>query len=110
MSSKLPPHVTPLDEMDAAWREASAGARLEAVRRAAPRLRARVLASGQAACVRTFPTASFPYPTRFGLGGVARSPLPYTLLTNRVNVVQFETDRGDIKTLLFNPTDYERAA
>ena len=30
MSSKLPPHVTPLDEMDAAWREASAGARLEA--------------------------------------------------------------------------------
>src|SRR5262249_30205487 len=50
-----------------------------------------------------------PYPTRFGLGGVARSPLPIVVMTNRVNVVQFDTDDGP-KTLLFNPTDYERSA
>ncbi|HJZ84103.1 MAG TPA: hypothetical protein VKN99_02990 [Polyangia bacterium] len=106
----MPSHIRPLPEMDSAWREVSAGERLQAVRLAAPSLRERILESGKVSGVRTFVIASFPYPTRFGLAGLASPPLPYLVLTNRVNVVQFETEAGELKLLLFNPTDYERSA
>ena len=65
-----------LTEMDAAWAVRGAGARLDAVRRAGRKLRERILAGGAARCVRTADLATFPYPTRYGLQGVARSPAP----------------------------------
>src|SRR5262249_56314670 len=69
----------------------------------------RLIASGRAVAVRTFGLVPFPYPTRLGLGGAARSPLPYLMMTNRCQLVQFDTPEGT-RTLLFNPTDYERSA
>jgi hypothetical protein len=105
-----PTNFQTLTELDDAWRATSAGERYEAVRRGARDLRDRIGASGEAVCVRTFDNSVLPYPTRFGFGGAAVSPLPYLAMTNRVNVVQFETAAGETKTLLFNPTDVVRAA
>jgi hypothetical protein len=106
---QLPSHVQRLSDLDDAWRICGAGERLNAVRSAGHKLRDRLIASGKVTGVRTFDIATFPYPTRFGLGGAARSPLPFVVMTNRVNVVQFDSADGP-KTLLFNPTDYERSA
>jgi hypothetical protein len=106
----LPPHAKPITELDEAWRAPSAGERLSAVRRAAPALRDRILASGRVVAVRTFDLSPLPYPTRFGFDGAARSPIPYLVMTNRATLVQFETDGGELKTLLFNPTDAVRSA
>jgi hypothetical protein len=105
----LPGHIKPLTDLDDAWRTSCAGERLVAVRAAGRKLRDKLIAAGKATGVRTFDIASFPYPTKFGLGGVTRSPLPFVVMTNRVNIVQFETEEGP-RTLLFNPTDYERSA
>jgi hypothetical protein len=106
---ELPSHIQRISVLDDAWRTAGAGERLRAVREAGHRLRDDLVASGKVTGVRTFDIATFPYPTRFGLGGAARSPVPFVAMTNRVNVVQFDTADGP-KTLLFNPTDYERSA
>jgi hypothetical protein len=105
-----PSLFTRLSELDEPWRAPSAGERLAEVRRAAPRLRERILASGQVTCVRTFDLSQLPYPTSFALAGGASSPLPYVVMTNRANLVQFETLDGEKKTLLFNPTDVDRSA
>jgi hypothetical protein len=107
--TKLPAHIAILPELDQAWRAPSAGERLMAVRRAAPRLRERILASGRVAAARTFDISPLPYPTRFAFNGAARSPVPFVIMTNRCNLVQLETSDGP-KTLLFNPTDAARSA
>ncbi len=60
--------------------------------------------------MRSFDLAQFPYPTAFAFGGAAASPIPYVVMTNRVNVVQFATEDSGVKTLLFNPTDVPRSA
>lgn len=105
----LPEHIRTLAVLDQAWRAPSAGDRLMAVRRAAPRLRARLLESGRVTCARTFDVSPLPYPTRFAFGGAALSPIPYVVMTNRCNLIQFATSDGP-KTLLFNPTDAARSA
>lgn len=107
---QLPGHIRRLNELDEVWRAPSAGERLARVRSAAPRLRERVIASGRVVCTRTFDLTDLPYPTVFGFGGAARSLVPYVLMTNRLNLVQFEADDGKLKTLLFNPTDVPRSA
>ena len=108
-TTTLPDHVQVLPELDLAWRAPSAGERLMAVRRTAPRLRERILASGRVVCARTFDISPLPYPTRFAFAGAARSLLPYVMMTNRCNLVQLDTTAGP-KTLLFNPTDAARSA
>src|SRR5262244_1734634 len=82
------------------------GAKLDAVRLAAKIFHEKFRAGAQAAAVRTFDLITFPYPTRFGLGGAASSPAPYVMMTNRTLLVQFK-QRGEAKTLLMNPSDYE---
>ncbi|MFT3767023.1 MAG: hypothetical protein QM820_16115 [Minicystis sp.] len=106
----LPEHVLRLHELDDVWRAPSAGERLERVRSLAPRFRERVLASGRAVAVRTFDVTALPYPTAFAFAGAALSPVPYIVMTNRVNVVQFEDEDRKLRTLLFNPTDVPRSA
>ena len=104
----LADHLEPLDDLDAAWREQNAGVRLEAVRRAARRLRDRLAARGPALAVRTADIATFPYPSAFGLQGIARSPAPYVMLRNRVQLVQVDAG-GRLVNILVNPTDPERS-
>ena len=110
MAMEAPPaDLIRLTELDEAWAVRGAGARLEAVRRAGRRLRDRILAGGASRCVRTADVATFPYPTRYGLQGVASSPLPYLFMRNRVHLVQV-TSGGRTVTILVNPTDAVRSA
>jgi hypothetical protein len=105
----VPPDLVRLTELDAAWATAGSGARLDAVRAAGRRLRERILAAGPARCVRTADLATFPYPTRYGLAGVARSPAPYVFMRNRMQLVQVAAG-GRTVTILVNPTDAARSA
>jgi hypothetical protein len=109
--SGLPADLVRLTELDAAWAVRGAGARLEAVRRAGRAARDRILAGGTAKCVRTIDLATFPYPTRYGLAGVASSPAPYVFMRNRMHLVQVAAGAGArVITILVNPTDPVRSA
>jgi hypothetical protein len=59
--------------------------------------------------VRTVDLATFPYPTRYGLQGVAASPAPYVFMRNRMQLVQVAVG-ARIVTILVNPTDPVRSA
>jgi glyoxylase-like metal-dependent hydrolase (beta-lactamase superfamily II) len=107
--SSVPSDLVPMIELDDAWAVRGAGARLDAVRRAGRKLRDRILASGSAQCVRTADLATFPYPTRYGLQGVAASPVPYVFMRNRMHLVQVASG-GRTVSILVNPTDPERSA
>jgi hypothetical protein len=101
-------HLERLHDLDAAWAEPSAGVRLEAVRRAARKLRQRLTDRGAAVAVRTFDLVTFPYPTAYGLQGVASSPAPYVMMRNRVQLVQVDA-QGTLVNILVNPSDPERS-
>ena len=105
----IPADLLRITDLDAAWATRGAGARLDAVRRAGRKLRDRILATGPARCVRTIDLATFPYPTRYGLQGVAASPAPYLFMRNRMQLVQVQTG-GRVVTILVNPTDPQRSA
>jgi hypothetical protein len=105
----IPSDLTKLSELDDAWAVRGAGARLEAVRRAGRKLRDRILAGGAVRSVRTADIATFPYPVKFGLQGVASSPLPYLFMRNRVHLVQVALG-GRTISILVNPSDAERSA
>ncbi|MEB2313911.1 MAG: hypothetical protein OZ921_14795 [Sorangiineae bacterium] len=98
------PELDRITELESAWAEPSAGARLRAVRAAAEPLRARVAEGPRALCLRSLPIATLAHPTRFAFHGAALSPAPFVVLTHRATLVQF-LQRGEPKTLLFNPTD-----
>lgn len=104
----IPAELVRLPELDAAWSVSGSGARLDEVRRAGRRLRDRILAGGTARAVRTADIATFPYPTRYGLQGVASSPAPYLFMRNRMHLVQVDAG-GRTVTILVNPTDAERS-
>lgn len=97
-----------LSELDPARAEASPAVRLDALRRAGRVLRARLARTGPALAVRSIPMVTFPYPTRFALGGFARSPAPSVMLRNTMQVVQVAGDDGTL-TILVNPTDPVRS-
>jgi hypothetical protein len=107
--SPIPADLVRLPELDAAWAVRGAGARLDAVRRGGRKLRDKILAGGAAKCVRTIDLATFPYPTRYGLAGVARSPAPYLFMRNRMQLVQVAAG-SRVVTILVNPTDPVRSA
>ncbi|HLL24183.1 MAG TPA: hypothetical protein VK427_18755 [Kofleriaceae bacterium] len=97
-----------LTELDAAWATTASGARLDDVRRCGRRLRDRILDRGVAQCVRTADLATFPYPTKYALQGVATSPVPYVFMRNRMHLVQVASG-GRTITILVNPSDPARS-
>ena len=97
-----------LEETRAAWALGSPGARLAAIREAGKKLRERILSSGRAEAMVTRELVTVAYPTRFALQTAALTPWPYLMITNRMNVVQFIDASGRRRTLVVNPTDYER--
>ncbi len=108
-ASLLPSHFRPLTELDEARRTLSPGARLLALGAATPRLRDAIGSSGKPTAVRTFDLVTFPYPTKFALGGAFFLPLPVIMLRSRMLIVQFTSSDGRRRILLVNPTDYERS-
>jgi hypothetical protein len=105
----LPSDLQRLPELDAAWAVRGSGHRLDAVRRAGRKLRDRILAGGACTSVRTVDIATFPYPTRYGLQGVAASPAPFLFMRNRMHLVQVVAG-GKLVSILVNPTDSQRSA
>jgi glyoxylase-like metal-dependent hydrolase (beta-lactamase superfamily II) len=99
--------VTPLYELDEAWRVSTAGARLEAVRSAARRLKERLHRGPTVKSVRTFDLVTLPYPARYGLGDAASSILPFVMITNRMQIVVVKTGEGD-QRIVVNPSDHVR--
>jgi hypothetical protein len=93
--------------LDAAWAETSPAERLRKLRRAAEQTRAEFVSSGPVTACVTRNLVTFPYPTKYAFAGAALSPAPMVMMTNRLQVVQFEHG-GRKKTLLFNPSDVER--
>jgi glyoxylase-like metal-dependent hydrolase (beta-lactamase superfamily II) len=103
--------VTPLEELDQAWGGAARGTRgpeLRAVKRAAERLRQRLLRGPRCVAVRTLPLTTLAYPTRYAFGAAAFHPAPFVAMTHRCLLVQF-LERGALRTLLFNPSDVDAA-
>lgn len=99
-----PPGTVGLTDLDAAWSTPAPGARLRAVRLAAEVLKHRFAAGPRVVAVRTLPLVHVPYPTKYAFFHAALSLAPYVLLTHRCLLVQF-LQGGELKTLLFNPTD-----
>ncbi len=97
----------PLPSLAEARAEPVPGLRLQQLRRATHEAREAFVAGGPVAAVATCDLITFPYPTLFAFSGAAMSPAPYVMMTNRMQVVQF-LEGGDRRTLLFNPSDYER--
>lgn len=97
-----------LSELDAAWAVRRHGQRLHAITAGAQTLRARFAAMGTVVCARSLPVTTLLYPTKYAFWAAALSPAPFVPLTHRALLVQFRAG-GALKTLLFNPTDVERA-
>jgi|APLak6261679142_1056127.scaffolds.fasta_scaffold00011_83 hypothetical protein len=89
-----------------AWQEAGAAERLRKLRKAALATRERLIDGGPVLACSTHRLVTFPYPTRYAFAGGGLSPAPFVMMTNRMQIVQFEHE-GRRKTLLFNPTDVE---
>jgi hypothetical protein len=102
------PGVERVVDLDRAWAEPRHGTQLRAVKRAGERLRERFADGPRAAAVRTLPLTTWVYPTRFAFWSAAAMAAPLVQMTHRCILVQF-FQRGDLKTLLFNPTDIDGA-
>jgi len=102
------PAFRPLPLLAEARAEPLPGPRLQKLRRAALQAREQFTQQGPVAAVATCDLITFPYPALFAFSGAALSPAPYVMMTNRMQVVQFVDGLGARRTLLFNPSDYER--
>jgi hypothetical protein len=91
-------------ELDEVWKQSGHGQRLRAARRAAERAREQIAYGPRVVSVRTLPLTTLAYPTKFAFWGAPYSPAPYVILTHRALLVQF-LQHGELKSLLFNPTD-----
>jgi hypothetical protein len=98
------PELRPLTELDGARAGSGAGPRLRALEAGAARLRERFAASPRCLAVRSLPLTTLLYPTKYAFWSAALSPAPFVMLTHRALLVQF-LQRGEVKTLLFNPSD-----
>jgi len=104
----LAPELRYLDYLDQAWTVRGHGRRLDAVRSAAHDLRTHLKDGPHVVSVRTLPLAQLPYPTKYAFMSAAWTLAPFVVMTHRALLVQF-MQRGALKSLLFNPTDTERA-
>jgi hypothetical protein len=102
----LPRGITSLTDLDAAWQTRGHGQRLRAVRTAAERVREKFAAGPRVVAVRTLPLSKLAYPTKYAFYGAAISPIPLVTMHHKCVLVQFMQD-GELKNLLFNPTDVE---
>jgi glyoxylase-like metal-dependent hydrolase (beta-lactamase superfamily II) len=98
----------PIPVLDEAWAIPRHGAQLRAVRRSAERLRERFVNGPRCVSVRTLPLSTLAYPTRYAFWAAAIAPAPFVIMTHRCVLVQFFRN-GELKNLLFNPTDVEGA-
>ena len=100
--------LVPIPFLDSAWRQRTHGLRHDAVREGAHALRKHLREGPRVVAVRTLPLVRAPYGTKLAFQGAARSMAPFVFLNHRCLLVQF-MQKGELKTLLFNPTDLDGA-
>ncbi len=105
---KTPPGMLRISDLDVAWKTRGHGQRLRAVRFASEQLRERFASGPRVVCVRTLPLTRLAYPTKYAFYGAAISPVPLLTMHHKCVLVQF-LQNGELKNLLFNPTDVEAA-
>ncbi len=99
---------TRIPDLDEAWGCVAHGAKLEAVRRLAPRVRDVVGRSGMPTSVRTYDLVTFPYPASYGFSGAVLIPLPLVFMRYRMQIVHTKVG-GEPKVILVNPLDRDRS-
>ena len=98
---------TPIDTYGAVDRRGPFGRQLRQVRAASAAFRRELAGTGTPTSVTTHDLVSLPYPVRFGLWRSYLTPAPYLCITNRMLVIRW-TEGDRTRTLLFEPSDYER--
>jgi glyoxylase-like metal-dependent hydrolase (beta-lactamase superfamily II) len=100
--------VLRISDLDRAWAEPRLGTQLRALKHAGEKLRERFADGPRCVAVRTLPLSTLAYPTRYAFWAAAIAPAPFVMMTHRCLLVQF-FQRGEVKNLLFNPTDVDAA-
>ena len=109
-ASPLPFGMKALEDFDGARASAHPAERLREVRRRGTAFREKFLDESQVIFYRSLDLVRVPYPSWYAYTGVfAQSAykFPYLHLLNRLFVVQYRNFSGEIKTLLFSPSDVE---
>jgi hypothetical protein len=105
----LPDGMRPIEDFRELRTIVSAGELLVQLVAAAEAWRRRFVHEGTVLAVRTINRIDFPYPTQYGLWQAARHFYPFLMLRHRATLVQYRDWNGDMRLLVFNPTDVERA-
>lgn len=80
--------------------------RVDNVRQAGVAFRREMLAKPQVVYYQSFELVRVPYPSKYAYLNAFTAPTPFVHLTNRLFVIQFQSEQG-IKTLLAGPSDWE---
>jgi hypothetical protein len=96
--------LRPIPDLDAARAVWPRGRRLAALRDAGLDFKQQFTAQGTVLGVRSMNLVTAPYPTTFAFHGAVTLPVPYTFITNRMVVVQYESFSGARRTLVWEPT------
>jgi glyoxylase-like metal-dependent hydrolase (beta-lactamase superfamily II) len=102
------PWVRVLGDLDEARAIASSSGKLHELRRLGERLGEELRDGPRVVSVRTLPLRTLLYPTKFAFGGACILPVPFVVMFHRSLLVQVEVG-GELKNVLFNPTDTEAA-
>jgi hypothetical protein len=106
----VPAGMKAITEFDGARADAHPVSRLEEVRRRALTFRERFLDEPQVLFYKSINLVRVPYPTWYAYSGVfsqAAYKFPFVHILNRLFVVQYRDFAGELKTLLFSPSDLE---
>lgn len=106
----LPAGMQTIPDFDGARTAAQPQARLAEVRKRAQGFRERFLDEPEVLFYKSINLIRVPYPTWYAYSGVFAQTaykFPYLHILNRLFVVQYRNMSGEIKTLLFSPSDLE---
>lgn len=110
MAPDLPTGMRSITDFDNARQAAQPAQRLREVRRRAEAFRERFMDQPEVLFYRSMNLLRVPYPSWYAYAGVfAQSPLrfPFVHILNRLFVVQYKDFAGELRTLLFSPSDLE---
>ncbi|MGM8872326.1 hypothetical protein ACS8E3_11640 [Psychrobacter sp. 2Y5] len=102
--------MTALDDFDNVRTSPLPQERLTAARKAAEAFRERFMDEPEVAYYQSVNLVRVPYPTWYAYSGVytqSTYKFPYLHILNRLFIVQFRNALGELKTLLFSPSDIE---
>lgn len=96
------PWIRSIHDLDETRASAASGGREREVEKVGRRLGDALREGPRVVSVRTLPTSDAPYPVRFAFNGAVMGSM--LLIRNRSLLIQVEVE-GEVKNILFNPTD-----